>query len=195
MQVIKNNYSKIKEYERICPHCGSLLKYTDDDIVSANAEKWVYCGACARQITIDSPSFCKPPTTYKEYQCENCGNEVQVEDSELTIGEYGCKYWTCPHCSEKNYADEGEILTADNLVYPQHFASFKNGKQIDAKKLNEWAKEAVAALDKNVDYAVHGCGNSLVFAYKSDPESNEVEVVVCDNGYYETFVEIPEEKY
>ena len=127
--------------------------------------------------------------------CEKCKSVFAIEDGDFHIGDYGCKYWTCPYCLTENYVDEGETLTCDNLVYPQHFASFKSGKQIDAKELNKWAKEAVAALDKDVDYAVHGSGNSLVFAYKSDPELNEVSVVVCDNGYYETFVEIPEDKY
>ena len=131
----------------------------------------------------------------QKVQCEKCSSTFMIDESDLDIGTYGCKFWTCPYCNQKNLVDDSIELTESNFQFPQHFASYKDGKQISEETLQKWAQEALASLDKDHSFALHASGNSLVFAYKSDYEAHEAAVVICDNGYYETYIDLPEDRF
>ena len=127
--------------------------------------------------------------------CEKCDSVFAITPDDLTEGEFGCHVWTCPYCKNVNVADSSVDLTEKNVTYPQHFANLKNGKQVSDKELNEWVRRCVSKIDKDNDFQYIMRGNSLVIAYKAEPESCEVGVIVCNNGYEETFVQIPAERW
>ena len=131
----------------------------------------------------------------QKVQCEGCSSTFMIDESDLDIGVYGCKFWTCPYCGQQNMVDESIDLTESNFQFPKHFANFKNGKQIDKDTLQKWAQEALSLIDKEHSFALHASGNSLVFAYKSDYDAHEASVIVCDNGYYETCIDLPEDRF
>lgn len=131
------------------------------------------------------------PKTYK-ITCENCDSELEVEDDDIQVGEYGMGYVVCPCCSEKTYPDEFAnrlSLTKDNLEFPTHYASFSEGVHIDDDKINKWVKECIEKFDtndKNDWCRFTGSGDTMIFVFKLD-EDKEYDVYVCKN-YYETFV-------
>ena len=127
--------------------------------------------------------------------CSKCGSVVAITAEDLTEGEFGCHTWTCPCCETVNVNDSSITLTEKNVTYPQHFASLKNGKQVSDKDLTEWVRQCVAEIDKGIEFSYRATGNSLVIAYKAESESCEVGVIVCNNGYEETFVQIPAERW
>lgn len=129
------------------------------------------------------------------YTCENCESVVEVADDELEIGAYGCKSWTCPRCEYCNEIDDSIDLTEENIKFPQHFSNSLKGVQIKDDEINAWIKRVLSMIDKDSHFAVTGSGNTLVLAYKSYSDENEVSVIVCNNGYYETFVTIPAERF
>jgi len=131
----------------------------------------------------------------QKVKCEGCSSTFIIDESDLNIGTYGCKFWSCPYCGQQNLIDDSIELTESNFQFPQHFASYKNGKQISKDTLQKWAQEALSLLDKDHSFALHASGNSLVFAFKSDYDAHEASVIVCDNGYYETYVSLPEDRF
>ena len=64
--------------------------------------------------------------------CENCGSELEYEESDLRMGALGCMYLDCPCCGRDNMLEENEntiTLTANNVEFPTHFfhTSKENG--------------------------------------------------------------------
>lgn len=140
------------------------------------------------EIIKDNYSKTETKVVSDNYTCEKCQSVLNVSASDIKIGQYGMYQWTCPLCNNQNYVDEGIELTANNIEFPTHFATYKNGKQINNNELNKWVKECITNINKDCDYSMHASGNSFVLAYKSNEET-EVSVIVCDNGYYETFLD------
>ena len=135
----------------------------------------------------------------KDYQkptrviCEKCNSKVDIEDSDLEVGEYGCKYWTCI-CGHKNYIDNGITLTEANVQYPQHFAQYTDCCVLSDDETNKYMKTAISGLKKGIDYSYAGSADTIVIAFKCDDDEYEADVIVAKD-YYQTFVKIPEERY
>ena len=125
--------------------------------------------------------------------CEVCNSKVDIDESDLEVGEYGCKYWTCI-CGFKNYIDNGITLTEANVQYPQHFAQYTNCCVLSDDETNKYIKIAISGLKKGIDYSYAGTADTLVIAFKSDDEEHEADVIVAKD-YYQTFIKIPEERW
>lgn len=128
--------------------------------------------------------------------CDNCGSVLEVGEEEFETGELGLKGVRCPACGEMTYCDESVPLTVSTVRYPQHFTmlSPETCKAMSDEDINRYVAETVRMIDKDTDYSAMGCGDTMVFAYKSDEELSEVSVIVCKN-YAETFIQIPREKF
>ena len=189
MKVIENNYKdEPKEFDMVCPHCNSKLAFTDEDICSwdiPKSELWLYCGACGRQFFITDKD--DEPT----WSCEWCG---ETFSGEPYIGVHGAEWVDCPKCGERTFVSEGIEITADTVEYPKHFYTYGKGKSISDERINEWIKDAVNALDKDVDYSGHASGDTIVLAYKSDEDYSSATVIVAKK-YSECEVKIPKEKF
>lgn len=125
--------------------------------------------------------------------CEQCGSKVDIDESDLEVGEYGCKYWTCI-CGYKNYIDKSITLTEANVQYPQHFAQYTDCCVLSDEETNKYMNKAISGLKKGIDFSYAGTADTLVIAFKSDDEEHEADVIVAKN-YYQTFVKIPEERW
>ena len=125
--------------------------------------------------------------------CEECNSKVDIDESDLEVGEYGCKYWTCI-CGYKNYIDDDITLTEANIQYPQHFAQYTDGSVLSDDETNKYVKTAISGLKKGIDYSYAGTADTLVIAFKSDDDEREADVIVAKD-YYQTFVKIPEERW
>lgn len=136
------------------------------------------------------------PTDYQtptRVICEVCNSKFDIDEYDLEVGEYGCKYWTCI-CGYKNYIDNSITLTEANIQYPQHFAQYTGGSVLSDDETNKYIKTAISGLKKGIDYSYAGTADTLVIAFKSDDEEHEADVIVAKN-YYQTFVKIPEERW
>lgn len=127
--------------------------------------------------------------------CENCGSELEYEESDVYIGALGCAYLKCPCCNNENMLEENEHsidLTKDNVEFPMHFfhTSVDTGA-VDCCN-NEKVKNAIyQAIDyfrKNKEKFAWTteCGNLYmnVFRYEGD----ENYYVVVSNDYYSTYI-------
>jgi hypothetical protein len=122
-------------------------------------------------------------------KCKYCNTELEVEESDAHIGSYGLYDYICPCCKTKNELDDGIDLNKDNLQFPIHYYSFKNGKEVQDEEIDKWVKKGIKYLEEhtNEDLWHTGTGDSKVFVQKFDGD-NEYSITVC-KGYYE--VEIP----
>src|SRR5574344_1281366 len=82
-------------------------------------------------------------------ECEYCNTELELDESDVHIGSYGLYDYICPCCKMKNTIDDGIDLTKDNLQFPIHYYSFKDGKDIPDEKKNKVQKK-----QKNNKYSI-----------------------------------------
>lgn len=182
MKILENNYDENREV--VCSACNSKLLLVPEDIHNDGVNDYYICAACGAHIKIAAyePS---------EYFCDKCGKLLPDEKCE---GWMGCLWTKCPYCGEDNLVEEGIELTPENVVYPLHFYDTEDASKVSDQTLQEYVREVAARLDKDTDYAFTGTGDSIVFAFKSDPDYSEATVIVA-RGYHETTVTIPREKF
>lgn len=184
MQILENNFKDSRKIE--CSSCKSVLLVSNDDIHGSGNDQYIICPCCNAHIFINFPDQkAKPP-----YTCEECGNNF---DAPTYIGAYGFEYSRCPHCNNEQIIDDGVDLTPDNIQYPTTFHKY-DGKNIEDKEINEWVKECLDNINKDVDYTLHAGGDTIVVAFKSDEDYKTVSVIVAKN-YQECEVVIPDEKF
>lgn len=127
-----------------------------------------------------------------KFECDNCGSELEVDIDEIEIGQLGLGYVTCPCCGEDVY-DENFIqieLTKDNLNFPQHYCSFKDGVDVENDEINKDIKNMITSLENSTDendfMRFTATGNTIIFVMKY-VEDEEYHIVV-GKDYYETYV-------
>lgn len=130
--------------------------------------------------------------------CDNCNSEFLVDEEDTYIGALGCRYVRCPCCGwEDNVLDDGITLTSENLSFPTHYFSFKDGVKLTNKVVDEYVKECIEALRNSTNknfYATHtGTGDTHVFVFKYD--GDEEYYVYVGKGGYETQVPFEEVDY
>ena len=143
----------------------------------------------------DNPAITKENKWFMT--CERCGSVLEAETGDTYIGALGCRYVKCPCCGEENMLDDGITLTKDNLSFPKHYFSFKNGVKLSNKEVNKYVKECIEALrnstDKNFYATQTGTGDTHVFVFKYD--GDEEYFVYVGKGGYETQVPFEDVDY
>lgn len=185
MKIIENNYKDTEEI--VCPCCKPRLEYNKSDVYTYEGDEFITCPCCKSNImrTPHSASVDHLP----KYNCSHC---YRTFDAESYEGANGGEYAVCPYCGNEEMVGKGIELTADNVEYPKHFFSFKNGKPVDDAQITEWTRDCVSKLDKGIDFLYTGTGNACVIAFKGDED--EV-VVIATKDYSEASFQIPHEKY
>lgn len=135
----------------------------------------------------------------KEYNvvCEYCNSELFIEDSDITVGDYGMGRIICPCCGNETYPEELSdfvTLTKDNIKFPIHYAKF--GKSNGCVKLSDEAidkevRRLLQTFDDNDDndwFRYWASGDTIIFVMKLVGDG-EYNIYVCKN-YYETFLNI-----
>ena len=123
--------------------------------------------------------------------CEQCGSELEYEESDLRMGEYGCMFVDCPCCGRDNMLEDNEHnirLTIDNIEFPTHFnhASTDTGavECCDNEHVRKYIEQGINYLRKHkdrFDWFVQ-TGNLYLHIYKySGDEIYEIDV--CKNYY------------
>jgi len=139
----------------------------------------------------------------RKLTCENCGSELEYEESDLRIGALGCVYLDCPLCGNDNMLEENEkaiTLTRDNIEFPTHF--FHTSAKVKAVDVcnNERIKQEI---HRGIDYLrkhkdefawLMQTGNLYVAIYRYDGTDKEYEVIIS-NDYYDTYIPFESQDY
>lgn len=134
--------------------------------------------------------------------CEECGSELEYEESDLKMGFLGCMHLDCPLCGCSNMLDDNENnidLTANNIEFPAHFwhTSKETGAvdRCNAEEIKTEIKRAIEYFRKNKDEFswFTSSGNLYVGVCRLDGE--EAYDVVISNNFYDTLIPFEEEDY
>ena len=126
----------------------------------------------------------------KRATCHECGSELEYEQGDVFIGQYGCGYITCPVCNEDVFLEDYDTpdLTVDTVQWPQHFAlPSDDAADMDDNQIQKWVKDCLAHLDKSEDngeFACMGSGNTMVIVHKYDDEYQ----IIVTKSYADTYV-------
>lgn len=142
------------------------------------------------------------PRYPRKLECEECGSELEYDESDLQRGVYGAMHIQCPLCGYNNMLDgnENDIkLTKDNILFPVdfHHTSTECGA-VDTCK-NDFVRECIQKAihyfrTNKKEFAYYtGTGNTMIYVFRLDGDE-EYEVVVA-NDYYETYIPFEEEDY
>lgn len=134
--------------------------------------------------------------------CENCESELEYEESDLVMGEYGCVFVDCPICGEHNMLDDNEhsiTLTVGNIEFPVHFhhVSKETGAK-DRVSIDEVRSEIKRAVDyfrKNKEeYNWHTWSGNLFIMVHRWSGDEQYEVIVSSD-FYNMEIPFEEEDY
>lgn len=135
--------------------------------------------------------------------CDYCDSELEYDESDLYMKEYGCMYVDCPVCGHSNMLVENEhsiILTKDNVVFPLHFHHIsKDDGAVDncnEETVRKYIDEFIRYLRNHHDeYFCGGYvnGNTYVIVERFDGD-NDYEVTVS-NDFYQTYIPFDNEDY
>ena len=131
----------------------------------------------------------------KRVMCENCQAELEIEESDVFVGEFGCHLFKCPCCNETNPIDGFDrdtppifrktffhySVTKDGTVKSKHIPDNEVQEMID-KCVHRLISEDVEAGE----FSVQGRGDTVVYAFKYE---DCIEILVAQDYYEDTLFE------
>ena len=119
----------------------------------------------------------KKAAEHKIYKvkCDECGAQLELEESDTYVGPYGCNYVDCPECGYdilvEAIPDVG--LTEHNIEFPKHFRKTSaTAINIGDSTLQEWIRECLEKIkqDDAGDHWMMASGNAVVIILKFEDE-------------------------
>ena len=134
----------------------------------------------------------------KKIECENCGSELEIDESDVKIGYIGLYYVDCPVCNKQAYIYDldGINVIKDNIKFPDHFYHFGDGgKRLDDVEIEEYIREGIEWHRKNPNQFVWdgGTGDSDIAIYNYP--GDEMYRIVVAKGYYSCEIKYETEDY
>lgn len=136
----------------------------------------------------------------RKIECENCGSELEIEESDIKIGYMGSCYVKCPVCRKDSYIYDldGITVNKDNIKFPDHFYHFgdsDSAKKLENSEIEEYIRKGIEWHRKNPNNFVwdFGTGDSDIAVYNY-PGDEDYRVVVA-RGYYDCEISYEAEDY
>ena len=128
----------------------------------------------------------------KRVFCDACYAELEVEESDVFVGEFGCHLFECPCCGRKVAIDGIERDTPPTFRKTFfHYSVTKEGtvpfKHIPDNEVQEMIDKCVHRLvseDVEVgEYTMEAIGDTAVYAFKYE---DYIEIIVTQDYYNDT---------
>lgn len=132
----------------------------------------------------------------RKHICDNCGSELEYEESDMRMGMYGCMFIDCPLCGYDNMLDDNENnieLTSNNIEFPTHF--YHTSKETGAvdicntEHIRERLNKAIDYFRKNKDEYFWTSQSGNLYICVQRWAGDEVYEITVSNDLYS--VEIP----
>ena len=126
----------------------------------------------------------------KRVMCDNCEAELEIEESDVFVGELGCYLFKCPCCGREVAIDGIERDTPP--TFKQTFWHTFVDKSNDTKHIED--DEVQQMIDKCVnnlisddveagEFSMQGYGDTVVYAFKYE---DCIEILVTQDYYNDT---------
>ena len=135
------------------------------------------------------------PKWPKRVFCDECQAELEIEESDAFVGEFGCHLFECPCCGRKVAIDSIERDTPP--IFRKtffHYSATKEGtvqsKHIPDDEIQRMINKCVSNLisdDVEVgEVSMQGIGDTVVYAFKYE---DCIEILVTQDYYEDTLFE------
>lgn len=124
--------------------------------------------------------------------CENCQSELEYEEADLRMGEYGYMFLDCPCCGRDNILEDNEhniALTVNNIEFPTHFSHISTEcGAVDCcnnERIKEYLYQAVDYFRKNkseYDWGGYITGNLYLQVHRWEGDG-QYEVTISNDFY------------
>lgn len=128
----------------------------------------------------------------KRVFCDGCYAELEIEESDVFVGEFGCHLFKCPCCGREVAIDGIERDTPPTFRKTFfHYSATKGGtvpfKHIPDNEVQEMIDKCVHRLiseDVEVgEYTMEAIGDTAVYAFKYE---DYIEIIVTQDYYNDT---------
>ena len=128
----------------------------------------------------------------KRVMCDNCEAELEIEESDVFVGEFGCHLFKCPCCGREVAIDGIERDTPP--IFRKtffHYSATKDGtvqsKHIPDNEVQEMIDKCVHRLiSEDVEageYTMEATGDTAVYAFKYE---DCMDIIVTQDYYNDT---------
>jgi len=173
MEIIKNGFNSEELIEVTCPHCGSILRCTEEE------KRTLPCPICGHNLNTGIES---PKLTFAH--CDKCDYDFNTDENPK-IGTYGEYYITCPLCRDRVYLGDGIDITVDNLKL-EYFYSYEDAIPIKFPEIKTWIDKGIKHLKENSDENCYytATGDSFVLVMRDGEEF----YVMYTNKYKDVYI-------
>ena len=126
----------------------------------------------------------------KRVMCDNCEAELEIEESDVFVGEFGCYLFKCPCCGREVAIDGIERDTPP--TFKQTFLHIyddksNNTKHIEDDEVQRMINHCVSKLIPDDveagEFSMQGIGDTIVYAFKYE---DCIDILVTQDYYNDT---------
>ena len=126
----------------------------------------------------------------KRVFCDECYAELEIEESDVFVGEFGCHLFKCPCCGREVAIDGIERDTPP--TFKQTFShtyvdKSNNTKHIEDDEVQRMIDKCVSNLISDDveagEFSMQGIGDTIVYAFKYE---DSIEILVTQDYYEDT---------
>ena len=130
----------------------------------------------------------------KRVICDECQAELEIEESDVFVGEFGCYMFKCPCCGREVAIDGIERDTPPTFRKTFWHTSVKSGStntvHIEDNEIQKMIDECVHNLISDDveagEFSMQGYGDTVVYAFKYE---DCIEILVTQDYYEDTLFE------
>ena len=131
----------------------------------------------------------------KRVFCDECYAELEIEESDVFVGEFGCHLFECPCCGREVAIDGFDRDTPPTFRKTFfHYSATKDGtvqsKHIPDDEIQRMINKCVSNLISDDveagEFSMQGIGDTVVYAFKYE---DCIEILVTQDYYEDTLFE------
>ena len=126
----------------------------------------------------------------KRVFCDECQAELEIEESDVFVGEFGCYLSECPCCGHKVAIDDIERDTPPKFKQTflhTHVDKSNGTKHIEDDEIQQMINHCVSNLVSDDveagEFSMQGYGDTVVYAFKYE---DCIEILVTQDYYNDT---------
>ena len=129
----------------------------------------------------------------KRVVCDECYAELEIEESDVFVGEFGCHLFKCPCCNKTTPIDgiERDMKpTFRQTFWHTHVGKSNNTVHIEDDEVQRMINHCVSNLVSDDveagEFSMRACGDTAVYAFKYE---DCIEILVTQDYYEDTLFE------
>ncbi len=129
----------------------------------------------------------------KRVFCDECYAELEIEESDVFVGEFGCHLFKCPCCGREVAIDGIERDTPPTFkqtFWHTYVSKSNDTKHIEDDEIQQMINHCVSNLIPDSveagEFSMQGIGDTIVYAFKYE---DCIEILVTQDYYEDTLFE------